>query len=118
MKGISMAGGKWKAGALALAAVGFSGAAPSVPTPDGHQGATPAAAAKMVLATSKELGGADRFLSYLSTDKPIYRANEKVYARAVVLNAATRVALGNDAGAVAEIQILGPRGETVATGSS
>ena len=33
------------------------------------------------------LGGPERYLTHVSTDKPIYRAGEKVYVRAVVLGA-------------------------------
>lgn len=39
--------------------------------------------------TSKELGGKERILTYLSTDKPIYRTGEKVYMRAVILEASS-----------------------------
>ena len=92
--------------ALALAAVG---AAPAT-----H----PATAPKPGLATSADLGGKDRFLSFVSTDKPIYRANEKVWVRAVLLNAATHQPLPDNQTAQAQVTILGPRGETVASGNT
>ncbi|MDD3119301.1 MAG: alpha-2-macroglobulin family protein, partial [Victivallales bacterium] len=45
--------------------------------------------------TSKQLGGQERYLLYAATDKPIYRAGEKVYLRAVMLNAADNTPLKN-----------------------
>ena len=36
------------------------------------------------------LGGPDRYLTYLGTDKPIYRAGETIYMRGVILHHATR----------------------------
>jgi uncharacterized protein YfaS (alpha-2-macroglobulin family) len=59
-------------------------------------------------------GGADRFLTYVSTDKPIYRPGEKLYVRAALLNARTHVP-GTDA-AVAVVQVTGPKGDVVASG--
>ena len=38
--------------------------------------------------TSAALGGTERYLAHISTDKPIYRTGEKVYVRSVVLHAA------------------------------
>jgi len=37
--------------------------------------------------TDDDLGGSERYLAYASTDKPIYRAGDNVYLRAIVLNA-------------------------------
>src|SRR6476620_5424029 len=37
--------------------------------------------------TISPAGGGDAFLAHVSTDKPIYRAGERVYVRGVVLNA-------------------------------
>ncbi len=37
-----------------------------------------------------KLGGDDRYLTHLSTDKPIYRAGETVYARGTILHAFSR----------------------------
>ena len=37
--------------------------------------------------TADELGGSERYLAYLSTDKPVYRSGETVYLRTVFLNA-------------------------------
>lgn len=64
---------------------------------------------------SDTLGGSERFLTHLSTDKPIYRAGETVYARAVALNALTRKPLGADKQFWAMMEIVGPKGDTVAS---
>jgi len=65
-------------------------------------------------ATTKSLGGPDRYLTALSTDKPIYKPGEKIYVRGVVLNAQTRQPFnGNEA---ALVEIKGPKGDTVASG--
>ena len=72
----------------------------------------------MKAATSADLGGPDRYLTYIETDKPVYRANEKVLVRAVLLNAATHMPLGDDQNVPAQVQILGPRGEVVASGGA
>jgi uncharacterized protein YfaS (alpha-2-macroglobulin family) len=72
-------------------------------------------------ATTAELGGAERYLSCLSTDKPIYRANEKVFARAVLLNAATRQPMGGkEAGRSVDavVEIRGPKGEIVGSATT
>ena len=37
--------------------------------------------------TADELGGSERYLAYVSTDKPVYRSGETVYLRTVFLNA-------------------------------
>src|SRR5512145_3194533 len=62
---------------------------------------------------SEALGGKDRYLAHVSTDKPVYRSGEKVYVRAVILHAADHTPDGRSNGAV--VQILGPKGETVVT---
>ncbi|MEM1353483.1 MAG: alpha-2-macroglobulin family protein [Planctomycetota bacterium] len=41
-----------------------------------------------------QIGGDDRYLTHLSTDKPIYRAGEKVYLRGTVLHAFDRTPYG------------------------
>src|SRR5689334_5739063 len=35
---------------------------------------------------TEKLGGADRFLTYVSTDKPLYKPGETMYVRAAVLH--------------------------------
>src|SRR5262245_63377243 len=66
-------------------------------------------------ATTEVLGGAGRYLTSLSTDKPIYRAREKVYVRGVILQAGDHTPLkGNQTNAL--IEIRGPKGDVVASG--
>lgn len=73
------------------------------------------AGAKPSITTTDELGGANRYLTFLSTDKPLYRPGETVYIRGVVLHHATRQPLTErQVGAVVEIQ--GPKGDVVASG--
>ncbi|GMU22953.1 MAG: hypothetical protein AMXMBFR13_30370 [Phycisphaerae bacterium] len=66
---------------------------------------------------SLDLGGPDRFLSYVSTDKPIYRRGEKVYVRGVILRADTRAPAKADQQAQAVIEIRGPKGDVVGGGT-
>ena len=65
------------------------------------------------VAGSEALGGRDRYLAHVSTDKPVYRSGEKVYVRAAILHAADHTPVGRANPAV--VQILGPKGETVVT---
>jgi hypothetical protein len=51
------------------------------------------------------------YLGHLSTDKPIYRAGERVYLREVVLGATDHVPLPSGTGGYATIEIKGPKGE-------
>jgi len=60
-------------------------------------------------------GGSESYLTYVSTDKPIYRTGEKLYVRGVVLRA-TGHAPG--AAGTANFEIKGPKGDTVASGIS
>ncbi len=69
-------------------------------------------------ATTQDLGGTNRYLTFVSTDKPIYRAGEKVYVRGVLLNAAGHKPLPDAQSANATIEIRGPKGDTVAGGSA
>lgn len=69
---------------------------------------------KSKMVTSKDLGGDERYLVYVSTDKPIYRAGERVFVRAVVLNAADNTPYGNQFSA--QMQIRGPKGEVLFNG--
>ncbi|HEY9785870.1 MAG TPA: MG2 domain-containing protein, partial [Candidatus Obscuribacterales bacterium] len=68
-------------------------------------------------ATTQEVGGAERYLTFVSTDKPIYRAGEKVYVRGVLLNASNHKPLANGY-ANATIEIRGPKGDTIASGNA
>lgn len=58
----------------------------------------------------------DRYLTYVSTDKPIYRPGETLYVRSIPLHGLTRkpVPAGQDLPAVVEIK--GPKGDSVASG--
>lgn len=63
-----------------------------------------------------DFGGADRYLTLLSTDKPIYRAGEKVYLRGVLLKADDHTPLAMQS--TAQVQVKGPRGDIVSTSSA
>jgi len=63
---------------------------------------------------SASLGGADRFLTFVSTDRPIYRPGEKLYVRGVVLHANTHAP--NASATTALVEVTGPKGDTVASG--
>ncbi len=66
------------------------------------------------------LGGEARYLTHLSTDKPIYRAGETVYVRGVVLNAFDHTPLPEDENNSARptIEIKDPKGAVVASGQA
>src|SRR5437899_8673533 len=46
--------------------------------------------AKPDRADSQSLGGTERYLTFVATDKPIYRGSETLYVRAFILHHATR----------------------------
>ena len=77
---------------------------------------TAGAPKQLDLATSQRLGGATRFLTSVSTDKPLYKEGETVYVRGVVLEARARTPAPN--GQYAQLTIKGPKGETVYAGQS
>ena len=62
-----------------------------------------------------ESGGSERYLTHVATDKPIYRAGEKLYVRGAVLRADGHIL---DAAGTASFEIKGPKGDTVASGMS
>lgn len=63
----------------------------------------------------KKLGGKDRLLAYLSTDKPIYRIGDKVYFRGVVLDAQTNLPVRPEGWTLsASLMVKGPKGDIVA----
>ena len=64
----------------------------------------------------KSLGGDTRYLGHVSTDKPIYRAGEKVYVRTVVLDAHTHKPM--TAAASCAFVIAGPKGDQITSGYS
>ncbi|MBL8921007.1 MAG: A-macroglobulin complement component [Myxococcaceae bacterium] len=67
-------------------------------------------------ATTQRVGGPTRFLSSVSTDKSIYKVNETVFVRGVVLDANTHVPAPN--GTPAQIVIKGSKGEVLTQGQS
>ncbi len=74
------------------------------------------AASKLKVAKTADLGGPSRYTTHLSTDKPIYRPNETVYIRGVLLHAITHQPLGAKAPQrPARLEILGPKGEVVSS---
>ncbi len=63
----------------------------------------------------EKLGGKDRILAYLSTDKPIYRAGETVYFRGVLLDAKTNIpASFENRPPQVSLVLKGPKGDIVA----
>lgn len=60
------------------------------------------------------LGGRDRYLTHVSTDKPIYRTGETVFIRGVVLHALDRTPRPKGDEAFANVTISGPKGEALA----
>ncbi|MEZ4270890.1 MAG: MG2 domain-containing protein [Myxococcota bacterium] len=68
-------------------------------------------------ATSADLGGKERWLTHLSTDKPIYRENEAVYVRGVMLGALDHRPLTNEQ-PQAHVEIRGPKGDSIASGQA
>ena len=69
-----------------------------------------------VKVTTTELGGADRYMTYLSTDKPIYRPGETMYIRGVVLHHSSRQPLPPNSNLQGAFSIKGPKGDSVASG--
>jgi uncharacterized protein YfaS (alpha-2-macroglobulin family) len=69
-------------------------------------------------ATVKKLGGPERYLTFVSTDKPIYKIGEKLYAKGVLLNAANHKPFPDGQYSNATIQIRGPKGDIVASGNA
>lgn len=67
--------------------------------------------------SAQTLGGSNRFLTFISTDKPVYQSGERVYIRGVLLDSASHQPKSGHAG-YANVQILGPRGESIATSSA
>ncbi len=84
----------------------------SVRSADQPQNPKPEPAIQM-FAQPGVLGGEERYLTFVSTDKPIYRAEEKVYVRGVVLEAHNRTPLKENMKLAAQITIKGPKGDIV-----
>jgi uncharacterized protein YfaS (alpha-2-macroglobulin family) len=76
--------------------------------------AVPLAVQQQVLAARADthsLGGPDRYLTFISTDKPLYRPGEQVMARGLVLEALRRTP--HPGGLPATIEIRGPKGDVI-----
>jgi alpha-2-macroglobulin-like protein len=67
-------------------------------------------------ATSELLGGPNRYQTFITTDKPIYRTGDIVYVRGVVLNAANHRPVSPEINANPSIEIKGPKGDVLADG--
>lgn len=77
----------------------------------------PAADVKVAASPATQmLGGSDRYLTAVSTDKPIYRAGERVHVRGTLLHAFSRKPLKE--AAQASVEIRGPKGNVVASGGA
>jgi len=72
--------------------------------------------AKAPRAATADLGGQDRYLARVSTDKPMYRPGETAYVRGVILSASDNKPLAKNMRANALVEIKGPKGDTVASG--
>jgi alpha-2-macroglobulin-like protein len=72
---------------------------------------------KLGVVDSRSLGGTERYLTFITTDKPIYRAGETLYVRAVTLHHATHKPLPDAPAIHSVIHIIGPKGDEVASGT-
>jgi hypothetical protein len=70
----------------------------------------------MSMATSQDLGGEARFLTHISTDKPMYKSGEHVRVRGVMLDARNHKPTAQAMPAAVEIR--GPKGDVVAGGQA
>jgi uncharacterized protein YfaS (alpha-2-macroglobulin family) len=68
--------------------------------------------------TSDYLGGTARFVSHVSTDKPIYRPGETIYVRGVLFGALDGKPLASGTVAYPRVEIRGPKGDRVAIGGT
>jgi hypothetical protein len=83
----------------------------------GEEAGKSGAQAKPGMPDSAALGGADRYLTFVTTDKPIYRIGETLYVRGVILHHATHKPLPNEPVVSAVVEIVGPKGDAVASGA-
>ena len=72
-------------------------------------------AARLGSKVAPDLGGADRFLTHVSIDKPVYRAGETVFIRGVLLRSDGHTPVSDPKDA-ASVQIWGPRGALAGVG--
>lgn len=66
-------------------------------------------------ATTRGLGGTDRYLTFLTTDKPLYRPGEQVLARGLVLEATSRKPYSRHL--QAKLELRGPKGDIISSGT-
>jgi hypothetical protein len=94
----------------------FHGKRPRAPAGVSPAGEIPLSEVQ-VPARGPDLGGAERHLAHLATDKPLYRPGERVYGRAVVLAAFRRTPYAGSEGA-GTIEVTSARGEVVHRGAA
>ena len=70
------------------------------------------------IVSTQILGGSQRYLTHVSTDKQIYRPGERVYVRSVVLHQGNHKPLASNPQVSLATEIIGPKGDTVAGGQS
>ena len=76
-------------------------------------GGQPGGGAGLPVPVPDKLGGKDRMRTFVSTDKPIYKPGETMYARVVVLRADTFFPVPY-AGLPVKLVVVGPKGEELA----
>ncbi|VAW60870.1 hypothetical protein MNBD_GAMMA08-2732, partial [hydrothermal vent metagenome] len=67
---------------------------------------------------TQDLGGEERYLMYVSTDKPIYREQETLYVRVVLLNAHDNTPCTQGTDERISVKIRGPKGDFVFEGTA
>src|SRR6516162_2236748 len=74
----------------------------------------------LVAQTGSDRSGFERYVTHVATDKPIYRAGEKVYVRGTILSATGHLPMpaAPAASRTGSFEIKGPKGDTVASGAS
>ena len=76
----------------------------------------PSGASKLTRSSlTQKLGGVDRFSTFVSTDKPIYKAGETVYIRGVMLNGSNHKPLPSGMSARANVAIKKADGTVLAS---
>src|SRR5712675_280050 len=60
---------------------------------------------------ARDIGSAERYLTHVATDKPIYRTGEKLYVRGVVLRADGHSPMPQGSTGTARFEIKGPKGD-------
>lgn len=64
-------------------------------------------------ATTESLGGPERYLTFVSTDKPIYKISDSVHLRGVLLDAIHHKPMPEEAYFFANLEVKGPKGEVI-----